>query len=133
MATKKKSNTPFMSLRKFLLLTDSTDSEPKRSTFHFLQFAQDFVKRYDDAKTSWNKYGADGPPVGSKVIILESGHGKMYAGCIHTFEGICPEDPRFFLISRLEKRFGGELEKYNSMVNRNTWFVSFKVIGDSRS
>lgn len=118
----------FMELREFLLLKDTTDYEPKRSLFlrggqilsNQYSSAEDYVARYDAAKSSWETFGADGPPIGSLVEMLESGHGGII-GVIRRMQGIRDSDTRFFNVSKPDD------DTSISLVCRETWFVSMRV------
>lgn len=124
----------FMGLREFLLLKDPTD-QYGRSVFRgdFLpqnarngsSSAMDCVDRYDIAKASWEQFGAEGPPIGTQVEMLEAGHGGS-AGVIRTFGGVYDSDTRFFQVYREEMRYG-KVEKQVSLVLRDTWFVSMRA------
>jgi hypothetical protein len=119
----------FMTLREFLLLKDPLDSEPKRSIFrndlpfrNIYSAQEQSVMWYDIAKTSWDLYGAEGPPIGCNVEMLQAGHGGD-AGVIRTFEGVY--DDNFFSVSRMENG-----KKEISLVYRKTWFVSMRVFDE---
>src|SRR5271170_62605 len=95
----------FMDLRTFMLLGDLPgDNRP----FSVYMTGPDWLKLYDCAKASWDQYGDQGPPIGSKVESLRAGHGNFRSGAIRTFEGIYDLDSRFFTISRQEVRLGKE-------------------------
>lgn len=125
----------FYSLEEFCQLVDPTDNcEPKRSIHRNsllndrrgLSHAQDVFKRYQIAKTSWELYGDEGPPVGYSVITLESGHGGGI-GCRRTFGGIYPDDQRFFCLERTELYLSAP-KKQLSLVLRKYWWVSILVL-----
>lgn len=128
---------PFMSLREFLLLRDTTaryDTSvfrggmmpSKRGGISPYSHQEDSVHRYDAAKASWEEFGQDGPPVGTKVEMLEAGHGGL-EGAIRTMEGISRSDPRFFEVSRTELSYSfNKVEKRISLVCRETWFVHMR-------
>ena len=115
----------FMSLRDFLLLKDPFDREPKRSAFRYgdqiawRRFApfESAVLHYDIAKESWDKFGPEGPPVGTKVQTLISGHCGG-SGALRTFAGVFERDPRFFVLER---------EGGTSIVERDIWFIHFRA------
>lgn len=61
----------FMSLREFLLQPhDCVTADPWRLSTE----GHDFVRRYDMAKSSYEKYGDD-PPIGKTAVTLVSGFG----------------------------------------------------------
>ena len=111
----------FPSLRDFLLMKDPTHSY-KMSAHRDYRHAENFVELYDIAKASWEKFGDDGPPIGSKVETLTAGHGGG-EGLIRTFEGICQYDKRFFNLSRVE----GD-RKILSSVMRTYWWIEIKAV-----
>lgn len=127
----------FMSLRDFLLLRDPTDlyNEPAYYGAPMLfknqksgaSYGMDCVDRYDIAKNSWEQYGEEGPPFGSKVEMLVPGHGGD-VGSILTFDGIYPYDTRFFQVYRTRKEYMYDrTEKLVSLVVRKIWFVAMRV------
>lgn len=66
----------FMSLREFLLLRDPHDKEHPRSSWSCESpRPEHIVLRYELAKSSWEKYGDEGPPAGTIVQALRQGFG----------------------------------------------------------
>lgn len=69
----------FMTLEEFLLLRDVDIPLSTRMTKWLTQrdfdVGLELVNRYRIAQSSFNVYGADGPPDGTKVYTLVSGHG----------------------------------------------------------
>lgn len=115
----------FPSLRKFLLLKDGTF--PISRSIHRDPFcAEDFVKLYDIAKASWEKYGDNGPPVGVNVEMLTAGHGGG-AGVIRKFEGEHPRHREYFCVSREEIYFD-MIEKKLSLVDKPFWWCAMRVV-----
>jgi hypothetical protein len=143
---------PFPSLRDFLLVTDPTDKPPGRSLWNgatlgtetrfwngtlpklipnpWQDHAIDFVNRYEIAKASYEKYGEAGPPIGSTVQTLVSGHGGG-VGVIRVFAGVCPSDPRFFWIYRTRSRGNNEKECEYSLVHREYWWIEIRVVEET--
>lgn len=102
------------SLEEFLSLPDSDD----KSEFLKPMVGRDWLWLYNSAKASYEQYGEEGPPVGTKVTTLFAGHGGG-AGAIRTFVGVYWADERFFVLSRREK---DEKEDRISLVNRKYWW-----------
>lgn len=63
----------FMELCAFLSVIGREESRQEYMS------AQKFLDRYDIAKKSYEKYGEEGPPVGSFVKPLRSGYGNGYS------------------------------------------------------
>lgn len=104
----------FVSLKDFLLLKDPFDDYG--AFLHSTSYpAYQWVQLYDLAKESFEKYGNNGPPIGSKVITLRPGHGGC-EGSIRIFNGIDDGDKRFFVISRSEN-------KLTSLVYKDFWWA----------
>lgn len=120
----------FMGLREFLLLKYTIDTYPPRPVYNgellpskdWRDFGGDLVRRYDYAKASWEKYGEEGPPIGSKVMTLQGGHGGG-VWVQRIFEGIYDRDSRFFSISRIENG-----QKQISIVERDVWWAIIMVV-----
>ncbi len=96
----------FYDLREFCLLKDSTD--PARRSIHRevplfsgsgMSMAEDTVLRYDIAKELWLYFGDDGPPKGTRVWTLHSGHGGGI-GCERFVDGSYEQDPRYITLVR---------------------------------
>lgn len=125
----------FMDLREFILLKDPFDKDYPRSVHRNevldhrkgLSSAEDVLLRYDIAKASWEKYGDDGPPFGSLVQTLHSGHGGG-PGVIATLTGLFERDPRCFLLTRKEWGERNKEREGHSLVERTQWWVHIKVI-----
>lgn len=118
----------FITLREFLQITP--DYDPGRPA-HRDRAAIEYVALYDLARASWERFGDAGPPVGSQVMILESGHGcgmpsfhnGKFSGVTRTFDGIYPHDDRFFAVSRPGK-YGHAI----SLVNRSYWWMQMAPV-----
>lgn len=100
----------FISLGEFLLLPANSYEKPFREFWKHKTGTQ-WYYWYRLAKASFEQFGIDGPPIGSSVITLVSGHGGSGKDQ-RIFKGPA-EDKRFFLISR-----GDE----TSWVNKDTWW-----------
>lgn len=117
----------FPSLEQFLALRDPVDPHG-RSAFsnampHFgwrkgLHAFQVALKVYEQAKASWETYGDGGPPVGTIVQMLESGHSGT-AGVTREFDGVFERDARFFQV----KTADGDV----SIVCRENWWIHMRV------
>lgn len=127
----------FISLREFLLLKDPFYKDNSRSVHRgdYLDYrkgwsmAEEAVMRYDIAKASWEMYGDEGPPFGSIVRTLQSGHGGG-PGVEATLTGLFERDPRCFLLTRKEKdSFYKTEHEEHSLVERTQWWVHIKVKG----
>ena len=123
----------FPSLREFLMLRDPYDREPKRSFISHFQLdgfhdPAGYVAYYDIAKASWERYGDEGPPFGTKVITLMPGHGGG-TGSIRTLKGVDASDERFFALSFMEKDPHGILPDREriSLAERVCWWAIFEV------
>ncbi len=108
----------FYSLREFLLLKDPLYKSEDRSIFNESASPEYWVKRYDLAKSSYEEYGQEGPPINSQVITLVSGHGGC-AGVQRKFIGIYKDDERFFAIEREDINHWK-----TSLVLRDYWWAS---------
>lgn len=124
----------FMSMREFFLLKENSRSVHKDQKLLWDRkknecsesILEDGVIRYDIAQTSWKKFGAAGPPAGTIVEMLHSGHGGG-VGALRTMEGIWEGDDRYFNVSRMTKRSQYcEIEKEVSLVDRKTWFAEMR-------
>lgn len=120
----------FPSLEEFLSLSDDPGI-PHDRDFNAHRQGYAWLVWYRVAQASWNRWGDNGPPVGSKVITLVSGHGGR--GCDHrTFGGVYEDDPRFFTLKRTYKNSytsawgnpGDSVREQLSLVNRSTWWRS---------
>lgn len=121
----------FPTLEQFLQLRDPYDrygcsAFPKatgmlgwRKGLHPFEIA---YKVYLQAKASWETYGDAGPPVGTIVQMLASGHGGP-AGVIRAFDGVYERDPRFFQVSTS----GGGYYSGVSSVSREHWWIHLRV------
>lgn len=117
----------FYSLREFLLLKDPSYDDG-RSIHRIIDRAENFVKLYEIAKASWEKYGDSGPPIGCTVMTLVAGHGGL-GGDIRKFKGDsgCAG---YFAISRLIRNYNGCSEEAISLVNKEFWWLEIKVVED---
>lgn len=132
----------FMDLREFMMLKDplykkksDERSVHRNEVFDWrkgLSNAEDVLMRYDIAKASWEKYGDEGPPFGSKVQTLHSGHGGG-PGVIATLAGIFDRDKRFFLLTRKERDSFHKEREGQSIVERTQWWVHIKVIEEKQN
>lgn len=122
----------FPDLREFLLLRESDDvykrsphrSDPILDREGFSK-AQELVYRYDIAKASWEKYGDEGPPIGSKVVTLFAGHGGG-PGCIRIFLGDVEGKGTHFYLSRTEKK-----DDQRSVVTKDIWWMVIQPVEDA--
>lgn len=123
----------FPDLRDFLLLRDPIDTRwGGKSAFgsgitqlgyrRGLNAFEVAVRVYDVAKASWERHGDAGPPVGTTVQLLESGHGGS-SGVIRTVVGVYERDPRFFELGRSN---GPEI----SIVERENWWLHMRPYAD---
>lgn len=113
----------FLSLREFCLLKDPFDpTRPAHDNCplsqQILSSAEDIVIRYDIAKKSWERWGDDGPPIGSKVLTLVPGHGGG-PFCTRKLSGIFERDDKFFIITQKT----GSNKFSESLVNRSYWWL----------
>lgn len=115
---------PFISLAEFLVLPDDYDGRE----FNHHKTGPFWLKWYEVAKASYEKYGPDGPPIGTKVITLRAGFGGGGLD-IRTFTGIYTDDPRYFLLEHRYRRSGYD-ETTRSLSARNTWWRDFCVKED---
>lgn len=100
----------FLSLEQFLLLPE-LDYENEFREFYEHKTGTQWYYWYQLAKASFNQFGNDGPPIGSKVLTLVSGHGGSGAD-ERTFGG--PDsNGRFF-----------QLNSYNgvSLLTKASWW-----------
>jgi hypothetical protein len=80
----------FMTLREFMELKDPISKDrsahrggllasctQKKLGRFTTSSAEDILMRYDIAKTSWEKYGPEGPPIGTKVVTLVCVHREV--------------------------------------------------------
>lgn len=103
----------FLALEEFLCLPEMDGRE-----FHRTFTGTEWLHRYQIAKMSWQKYGSQGPAVGSDVITLLPGHGGG-AGMIKSFGGdfesathtICKTESCWF-----------QLGPNTSLVYKETWW-----------
>jgi hypothetical protein len=118
----------FPDLRTFLLLRDPIDTRYNKSAFCSsttqLGYRRGYnafevaVHVYDVAKANWERFGDDGPPLGTMVQMLESGHCGS-AGALRIMAGVFERDPRFFQV----RRSSGDV----SLVVRNNWWLHMRV------
>ena len=112
------STKPFMTLEEFLLLEDPVDRQYKRSIFKTLSSSTYWVARYKVAKKSYDRYGEEGPPPGTTMVMMEAGHGGM-GGVHRLLKGIYERSPVFFEMIR--KGYDGKEE--SSLAIRQFWYV----------
>lgn len=112
----------FPSLREFLLLRDPFDTNNTAHRFTDIDPAK-FVAYYDTCKTSWEKYGDEGPPVGSLVRALVSGCGGG-DGVLRIFTGVWASGHRWFELTRKDG-------SRPSLVTREHWWLTFEVDSNS--
>lgn len=121
----------FISLEDFLTLADPLDTRWFRSVWRICPRAEYWPKYYALAKTSFERYGEAGPPIGSMVITLQPGHGGG-AGCVRTFDGVYPEDEYCFRLYYTDKSYR-KGEKQYSLVTRAHWWTDIYVIEDEKA
>lgn len=108
----------FMSLQDFMLLNDPTYTY-KRRFFTDYKSGDEWIRFYNIAKASFEKYGSS-PPEKCKVRTLCAGYGGP-AGCIRKFGGEYKWDKRYFqIIEPTHKQVGLVLKEY--------WWARIKVI-----
>lgn len=128
----------FYSLREFCLLSEQCPVEYRYPrSIHKNECldnnhsaAKDIVQRYDIAKASWERYGDGGPPVGSRVRTLQSGHGGGI-GVEGIFGGEYEHDKREFVIQRKEIDYGfdrTQVREKKSLVLKAFWWAQIRVI-----
>ncbi len=116
-------NQTFLSLEEFLALPKSLiDKIPREFSLHTT--GQNYLDRYYIAKSSYLRFGEEGPPIDSVVETLISGHGGG-AGVHRIFKGIYEEDPRFFLLCRQNPT---ERDSGESLVERALWWREIQVV-----
>jgi hypothetical protein len=93
---------PFISVEQWLDLRE----EDGREFWHFAP-APYWLQWYKVAKASYEKWGPEGPPVGTKVITLRAGFGGP-ALIVRTFKGIFDRDPRFFVLEYIDTQWCGQ-------------------------
>lgn len=71
-----KTGDPFISLEEFMLLPDCSYYQTDRLWGVNLS-GPEWVKRYQIAKESWEKYGTN-PPMNTMVCVLVNGHGTGF-------------------------------------------------------
>jgi hypothetical protein len=86
------------SLEEFMALPDSTEDRE----FYKSLTGKEWLWLYDTCKKSFEKYGEDGPPIGSVVTTLWAGHGGG-PGAVRKFTGKYWSDDKWFAISRGEE------------------------------
>lgn len=127
-------NKPFISLEEYLLLKDPTDKEPRRPAHNIYRTPEQWLRFYEIAKASYDKYGDEGPALGSKVVTLVHGHGGSM-GVVGILDRVMERDPRFFLLLRKVRRDayhgGSEYDTQESMVIREQWWNEIRVYDES--
>ena len=108
-----------MTLEEFLLYPEicSHDERAYKGSF--------WIKWYNQAKTSFEKYG-DNPPIGSKIETLKHGFGDDWksAGHIGKLEGIYPGyDNGYFQVTF---PYGVK----TNLFRREDWWRHFRIIVD---
>lgn len=63
--------TPFLSLREFMLLADPSYTPPRRIHTSHME-AHSWVEYYECAKKNYEKFGMEGPPVGTWVRMIQT-------------------------------------------------------------
>jgi hypothetical protein len=104
----------FISLREFLSLTEHPGEKNER------EFTQPYtglqwVRWYDLARSSFLRFGEEGPPVGTVVEVLHHGSG------MRTFAGVHPEYPTFFRLIQPK-------EIWTTIVSRACWWREFRIV-----
>lgn len=118
----------FMDLREFMLLEEpyadqrSVHNGSLLETRGYTCPAWDFVKRYDIAKSQWEKWGnGTNILVGSKVRTIRSGFGGR---TFHIFKGVYEKDERYYWISHEEAMYG----EVRCLVPICMWWLYFEVL-----
>jgi len=123
----------FLSLREFLLLEDKYDrSKFKRLMINGHYKSRFFVELYDKAKKSWEKYGDDGPPVGSKVMTFFGGHGSSGPAVRILGKEYSYGEFNYFQLIRKERDYfdsKNDIERV-SLADKWCWWACFEVIED---
>jgi len=106
----------FITLKEFLLLEEYNESYS----------GIEWIRRYSIAKKSYEKYGKDGPSIGTKVFMLEGGHGGG-EGVERIFLGLYKDDINCndFAVGRKSKRNPELIRK--SLVPKDYWWRSFYI------
>jgi len=121
----------FMSFREFCLLQEPRRAKRfARSSFYEMENPSHYVEWYDKSKAAWEKYGDDGPPIGSTVRVLRSGFGTLGPGRILRLveEVIRPNKFVDFVLCPFQKSSNTNPERYISYKER--WWFDFEVIED---
>lgn len=113
---------PFMTLEEFLLLKDPTYKD-ERSLHSESGGPEYWVGRYEIAKKSYERYGKEGPPAETLMIMMEAGFGGSH-GVKRTLKGIYDNDSRFFeMLSRETDYYTGQIKENSYLAIREYWFV----------
>lgn len=116
------STKPFMTLEEFLLLKDPTYKN-ERSLHNESASPEYWVGRYEIAKKSYERYGKEGPPAGTLMVMMRSGFGGNH-GVSRTLKGIFKSDSRFFeVLSQTINQYTRKVEENSYLAIREYWFV----------
>lgn len=114
-----------MKLEEFLSLPASNcDKDPRPYNFH--TDGVGWIDRYRIAKGSYIRFGDDGPPIGSIVKTLASGHGGGPG--LHKKFGLYESDSRFFSLTWEHAKVSAGREDYGcSLVERAFWWREIQL------
>jgi len=118
----------FPTLAEYLFTTEPyvTPGFSPRSAWRIGRRAENWPMLYELSKEAWELWGDKGPPIGTKVLMIQPGHGGG-AGTARTFEGADERYPNEFVVSRKDHRG----ETGTSLVNQKIWWTEF-VVFDQR-
>lgn len=111
--------TEFISLEEFLLLPETNYKEFRE--FYKHKTGTQWWCWYQLAKASFNQFGESGPPIGSKVFTLVSGHGGG-GGNQRIFGGQYLDKDNNPFKDANENYFFLKYENEKSLVNKSSWW-----------
>jgi hypothetical protein len=113
----------FPSLEKFLLLLDP-DYSGEVSAHHIALNGPSWVRYYRCAKANWEKFGDEGPPAGTLVVMLKPGHGGL-EGVRRTVKGIT-ENGRYIEVTR-PARWRDSERTESSLASAKHWWLDMSI------